>query len=88
MSGLTHNEERQSLIPLLCVGPFYRFVLVARVSTLPEKLMRKGHFGVPASLRTAGTKIIYYDINFVLLLLSLLAIIYFIITSRKIKEVH
>jgi hypothetical protein len=50
--------------------------------------MREAHLGVPAARSAAGTKIIYYDIKRVFLLLSQLAAIHYIDMSRKIREIH
>jgi len=50
--------------------------------------MREAHLGVPAARSAAGTKIIYYDINYVVLLLFLQPIIYFIAMSRKMRHIH
>ncbi len=78
MSGLKHNEGRQSLMWLLCAGPFHRFVLAAPISATQGKLIRETHLGLPAAPSAAGTKIIYYDINCAVSLLSFQIRTYFI----------
>jgi len=49
---------------------------------------REAHLGVPAVRSAAGTKIIYYDIHYVLLPVFLEPIIYFIEMSRKMREMR
>jgi hypothetical protein len=55
MSGLTYNEERRSLIRLLCVGRSIDLFWRRESARRQGKSKSNAHLGIPAARSDAGT---------------------------------